>query len=305
MNPHKTVTSSDDTPVIERPEKISSLQTVLDIPSSSLFSPELSSWLQQKKTKVSLANIITGDNIVPDASSIKSASFASYRTETVIGGDDRVLANPRENPFNKICALRIRTKNGLMYVGTGWFISSNVLATAGHCVYLHDGGGWADQISVIPFLNGDESGVRSYTARKFHSSEGWVNDRNSDHDYGVIVLDEPVGDVSGWFSFASFPDSDLNTSVVNICGYPLDRDNATRQYIHGRKLVRASERRIYYDIDTFGGQSGCPAYLKLSNGKIYAIGIHTYGGATANYGSRINAEVFYNLQKWKHDPFGS
>lgn len=313
MNLHTPVSSwsGDYTPAPES-AAISPLQTVFDFPSSSHGSLETATWLKIKKQNFAfkaaavpgmVTTSIIGDPFKRETpGSLRSASFASFRTETVLGDDDRMLANPQEDPFRKICALRIKARTGAVFVGTAWFISSRVLATAGHCVYLHDEGGWPEQITVMPFLDGDESKVTKYISTKFHSSEGWVNERNSDHDYGVIVLDEDAGNQTGWFSFASFPDDHLTTSIVNICGYPLDRDRATRQYIHGRKLVRTSGRRIYYDIDTFGGQSGCPAYLKLADGKVYVIGLHTYGGATSNYGTRINAEVFDNFKNWKNNP---
>ncbi len=45
-------------------------------------------------------------------------------------------------------------------------------------------------------------------------------------------------------------------------------------------------RKVYYDIDTFGGQSGSAVY-RIINGSRYGIAIHAYGGATSNNGTRI------------------
>src|SRR5262245_2455390 len=73
--------------------------------------------------------------------------------EAVIGNDDRVKV-AREflssNPWRQICALRIRSQSNQLYVGTAWFIGPKTLATAGHCVFLQDDGGWAASIDVIP-----------------------------------------------------------------------------------------------------------------------------------------------------------
>src|SRR5436309_2733771 len=61
------------------------------------------------------------------------ASFGETNVlEAAIGNDDRVrVADPlmRANPWRQICALRIRSKTGRMYVGTAWFIAPRVLAT--------------------------------------------------------------------------------------------------------------------------------------------------------------------------------
>ena len=214
--------------------------------------------------------------------------------------DDRIVVNPKLNPFRKICALRIKAKNKNMYVGTGWFISAHVLATAGHCVFMHDAGGWVSEVEVLPFLDGDEKSTQKYRSTKFHSFEGWVLYWNSDCDYGVIELNDPVGDTTGFFSFASYEDKNIINQNLNLSGYPLDRYSAIKQLWHGRQIVRASNRKIYYDIDTFGGQSGCPVWLQLKNEERVAVAIHAYGGTLINHGIRINDFVYDNLMTWKN-----
>ena len=59
-----------------------------------------------------------------------------------------------------------------------------------------------------------------------------------------------------------------------------------------------SARKVYYDTDTMGGQSGSAVY-RIVNGSRIAVAVHAYGGATANSGTRINAEVFNNITSWK------
>lgn len=85
---------------------------------------------------------------------VATASFGETNVlEAIIGNDDRVRVADslmRANPWRQICALRIRSKTGKIYVGTGWFIAPNVLATAGHCVFLQNEGGWAQSIDVFP-----------------------------------------------------------------------------------------------------------------------------------------------------------
>ncbi len=233
------------------------------------------------------------------------AAFGSFGNskllEVVIADDDRELVtNVLESPWKKIAALRIQAKNGKTFVGTAWFISATVLATAGHCLFMHDEGGWPLQIEVIPALNGLERPFNSAFATRFESSNGWVNDRNSDYDYGVIILDQPISESIGWFSVAAAPDEYLKSNIANISGYPIDRDRATRQYYHARNIIRASSRRIYYEIDTYGGQSGAAIWMNLGEGDRVAIGIHTTGNSTSNFGTRITEEVFNNFKTWKN-----
>lgn len=55
--------------------------------------------------------------------------------------------------------------------------------------------------------------------------------------------------------------------------------------------------KVYYDIDTAGGQSGSAVYRIVDGGR-YGIAVHAYGGATANSGTRITRPVYDNLSNW-------
>lgn len=233
---------------------------------------------------------------------VSAASFGNRKIlEVVIADDDReAVKNVLENPWKKIAALRITAQSGEVYAGTAWFISKTVLATAGHCVFLHDDGGWPQQIEVIPALDGTTRFFKSFTAKKFESSDGWVKQRNSDYDYGVIILEEEADERIGWFSFGAANDEVIRNTIANISGYPVDRDRGTKQYYHARKISRASFRRLVYDIDTYGGQSGSPVWMNFGENDRVAVGIHTNGNSNSNYGTRITDEVAKNLRNWKN-----
>lgn len=231
------------------------------------------------------------------------AALGAFRNmdlmEVVLGDDDRqAVSDVTDSPWRHICALRINTKSGRRYVGTGWLIGMRTVMTAGHCVYMHDEGGWAESIEVIPALNGTDRPYGTFISSEFHAVDGWTSERNSDFDYGAILLNEPIGQDAGWFAFSALGESALLSTDANISGYPQDRDHATRQYFHARKIVRASERRIYYEIDTYGGQSGSPIWLLVGDKRV-AVGVHTNGSSTSNSGTLINSEVFNNMKLWK------
>lgn len=265
------------------------------------FPEKASTLANYDKRMKDISNVVKpdADNLaVIDASA--GSNMVEKQLEVVIGDDDREqVLNVMDSPWRKIAALRIRAANGRLYVGTGWFISPTVLATAGHCVYMHEAGGWPASIEVIPALNGDSRPYGQSISTKFESNNGWINDRNSDYDYGVIILDAPVSPEIGWFAFAAAPDDYLNNNIANISGYPADKDRATRQYYHARKITRSSSRRLYYEIDTYGGDSGAAVWMNLGENNRVAVGIHTNGGSTSNFGTRITDEVFKNLQNWK------
>ena len=83
-----------------------------------------------------------------------------------------------------------------------------------------------------------------------------------------------------------------DANEVTICGYPGDRDQGIFQY-KMRDAIRKRDGRFFYQIDTFGGQSGSPV---LQNNEL-AIGIHNYGGCD-NKGSDLYQEFVQAVDGW-------
>ena len=221
--------------------------------------------------------------------------------EVVIGRDDRVrIANTKASPWKRVCHLKIQTATGKSYLGTGFFIGPRTIVTAGHCVYIHSQGGWAQQITVTPGRNGSETPLKSYTATSFRSVKGWVMGKSRNYDYGVIILPKnaAVPPEIGAFGFASYPDQSLLSKKLNTAGYPGDKPVGT-MWFHGRKAKAVTARTITYDIDTAGGQSGSAVWVKLNNGKKIVVGIHTNGALSGNSATRITKPVFENLKRWR------
>jgi glutamyl endopeptidase len=241
----------------------------------------------------------SGDDGGPVLDAWAGSFGVSATLEVVFGNDDRVLITEVDrNPWRQICALRIRTTTGKMYAGTAWFIGPKALATAGHCVYLHNEGGFAQTVEVIPGLNGSLRPYSSFFSTRLRAVDGWIRTKRPDCDYGVILLDDDAGNRLGWWNVRSERDELLTKTEANICGYPQDRDQATRQYFHARKLGDVSPGLLYYRIDTFGGQSGSPIWQNTGTERI-AVGVHTAGGVTSNSGTRITTVVLDNLKQWR------
>ena len=67
------------------------------------------------------------------------------------------------------------------------------------------------------------------------------------------------------------------------------------------RIASVTTRKVYYDVDTAGGQSGAAVYRIERDGNRTAFGIHAYGGATTNSATRITTPVYQNLQNWMRD----
>ncbi len=220
--------------------------------------------------------------------------------EVVIGTDDRVrITSTGSYPWSATCSLLINTRTGRQYIGTGWFIGPRTIMTAGHCVYLHDEGGWASSITVMPGRNGSTMPFGAHVATHLRSVTGWTAGRQRSSDYGCIILPENnrLGLRTGTFGFAYMGDTALTSKYLNLTGYPGDKPAGTQWY-HSRGVKSVSSSTITYDIDTAGGQSGSSVY-HIQDGQRYAVGIHTNGSSSGNSATRITPGVFNLMKSWK------
>ncbi len=232
---------------------------------------------------------------------IHEASVGSFGPESIVGPDDRVRISPASRaPWRWICSLDITAQSGARFIGTGWFIGPHTLMTAGHCVYMHEEGGWARSIRVVPGRDASSSPYGSATATSFRTVGEWIQGADTNFDYGAIVLpNDTLGNRVGWFGFGVLPDASLDGLMANLSGYPGDKPPGTH-WFHARRVSGVNPKKILYDIDTFGGQSGSPVW-RLQNGQRTAVAIHTTGGGGTrpNSGTRVTTPVYNNMVLWK------
>lgn len=231
--------------------------------------------------------------------------------ESILGDVDRrkQILETDLAPWRMICSLDIVSQNGLRYIGTGWFVGPRTLITAGHCVYDPvELGGWARQITVLPGRNGDQPApFPSASSTRFSTTDRWLEAQEPDFDYAAIHLDTDLGTSIGAFGVGVLPDAELTDRLVNVSGYPVQPGNGREQYFHANRVKALTARRLFYDIDTMGGQSGSPvwAYVDGSEDPV-VVGIHAYGvgglpadlSVNANSGPRILPEVLEVIRGW-------
>ncbi len=226
------------------------------------------------------------------------AEAAVYvQPESVCGSDERVRISPASGaPWRMLCQLIITMPNGAGFRGTGWFIGRRTVMTAGHCVYSKAHGGWAKKIEVIPGMDGASRPYGSAVGTSFRSVTGWTNSADPNFDYGCIVLPTLLGNTTGYFGFANLNDASLANLLLNNSGYAGDKPFGTQWFNAGR-VSSVTARKVYYMLDTYGGQSGSPVW-RLANGQRHAVGIHAYGGCP-NSATRITTDVFNNMLAWR------
>ena len=182
-------------------------------------------------------------------------------------------------PWRMICALEIESQTGAAFVGTGWFAGPRTVITAGHCVFDPvELGGWAKKITVVPGRNVDKKPFQSASSSSFSITDRWQEAQDADFDYGVIHLSTDLGAAVGSFSVGVLPDAALKNRLVNVSGYPFEPGEGKAQYFHANRVKALTGRRLFYDIDTMGGQSGSPVWAYEEGSDVpVVVAIHAYG----------------------------
>jgi len=226
--------------------------------------------------------------------------LGAVNPESVIGPDGRTqVTNTSAYPNSAIAQLEVDFPSG-SGTCTGWFIDANRLATAGHCVYDPSMNEWATSITVYPGRNGGTAPFGVFAATNWYTVNGWINSGKTKYDYGLIKLGSDVGNTVGWFGYGwTATDSFLLNRNSNVRGYPGDKSYGTTWTMKGR-IKQVQKSRLFYQIDTYGGQSGSPHYGRWNkNCNPCAFGIHTYGVGgkwSMNSSTRITQNVFNFLQ---------
>ena len=302
-----------DTPVSNRPSEAGVIQQLVQDPSAGEGAEAeapangTETVAAHAKTEAALDQLWTppAEDSEVGLKDIAVASFGEPPAiaETVHGPDDRVqITNTNVYPWRAHASLLIVANDNSRWIGTGWFVGPHTLVTAGHVVHIKNSGvpgqdGWVKSIDVMPGRNGTSLPYGSVKSTSFRSVSGWTASGDQNYDYGAIIIPTELGATTGWFGFGVYTDDDLKATTANISGYPGDKPAGTQWYDY-QQIASVDSHKIYYDIDTAGGQSGSAAYRITANGR-YGMGVHAYGGATTNSATRIRTPVFNNLLAWK------
>src|SRR4051794_26316052 len=139
-------------------------------------------------------------------------------------------------PWYSICSLRIVAQDGTRWAGSGCLVTPFLVLTAGHCVYMHDNGGWARSIEVTPGCNGDQP-FPSVISRRFRSVLSWMNGMDRNRDYGAIILPQPALPVGyRFFELVELDTDAFFERKVHVSGYPKDKPSSTQWDEYGPVL---------------------------------------------------------------------
>ncbi|MDR0958840.1 MAG: trypsin-like serine protease [Propionibacteriaceae bacterium] len=246
--------------------------------------------------EIDISKLDHNEGIAIDPYSGAGVGGGNISPQTIIGVDERYqILDTTKYPYGAIVNLESSITRC-----TGWMVSWDTIVTAAHCMYSPKLKEYASEWKIAPGRDGDSypfgvydsSNVTfTYINGNYILSEG----KDISSDWGIIKLNNRIGEVTGWFGVLSAVDNDSGgaSQLVSITGYPGGDSWGTMLSMMGY-VAPTDSMGLCYSIDTIGGQSGAPVYLPSKQ----VIAIHTYGvGAhcdNTNSGTLIS-EFIYNL----------
>ena len=212
-----------------------------------------------------------------------------------------VVATPRSasaetgaaDPYGMIVMLQVRMPRGEVTC-TGFMVGPHTVATAAHCLYNRDMGGWASSAFVTPGIDGLTAPFSTTWATSFTVSPNWIDTQDLDADYGAITLgSDAIGNATGWFDLSTASDYQLGNGLYETAGYGTSLQYGTLWKMPGPKpLVDYDEDFLTYVWGTSAGESGAPIFYRDSENRYRAVGL--LKGAFGRSASRLEFAVRVN-----------
>ncbi|KFY11108.1 hypothetical protein V492_04655 [Pseudogymnoascus sp. VKM F-4246] len=168
--------------------------------------------------------------------------------------------------YRGVCKLFLRfgTK---AYIGTGWLVDKDTIATAGHCVFSKVSG-HLNGVTVVFGYHGKQS-QHSLDTEMQHGSHvalhwGWYDANRKKNDIALIRLSAPVRTIKP-FLYENTPEQ--GSSLLRVVGYPFDKggpsDRGGYMYMSEGNttwVLDDEDAMLKYTMDTAGGNSGGPVF---------------------------------------------
>ncbi|MBY6204155.1 pre-peptidase C-terminal domain-containing protein [Halomonas denitrificans] len=235
--------------------------------------------------------------------SIERRTMASEPAVPLVETAPAPFLFPYTFPWTSHVKLVMEFPGGARYVCSAATVGSFHLITAGHCIYNHGEGGWADQVYAYaaatdvldPTFEFDYpyGEARTLTMTTYN---GWINNQDLDHDFAILEVDWRLGSRTGWMG----RETNVQAASLNYNGYPTEAAYVPFQdrfFQHpGFKTVSGySTYRIGMNAFVYGGHSGGPVW-RYDGTDHYTQGVNStsdrVGSATA---TRITNTKFTDI----------
>lgn len=248
-------------------------------------------------------------------SGIQPEKLSLPRAEIVVGTDDRVrvTTDTETYPWNTVGYIGNTYSSGNAYRGTGAIVTPYMVLTGGHMVYDLDEGGYVNSLNFSPGQRQMSAGgtvIRPYgkvTASSWQTNSDYIDALKTladefKYDYGAAFFNKSFTSVGlTTYMPVVFNISPPIGDIINLTGYPASVQGETNSQAMWKSfgdVNSVTDRILYYDADTTGGNSGGPVWQLISGARrIIAIHVVSTPG-----GCRLvsqNQELIESWMEWE------
>jgi V8-like Glu-specific endopeptidase len=223
-------------------------------------------------------------------SGVQPERLSLPKPENVVGTDDRVrVTDTQSYPWNTIGYIGNRYPSGNAYRGTGAIVAPYMVLTGAHMVYSLNDGGYVNELNFSPGQKQTSAGGAVTRPYGQFTATSWVTNQNYidalkttvdefKYDYGAVFFSTPFTGVGlNTYMPLVFDITPSLGDIINLAGYPGSVQGETNSQAMWRSsggVNNVTDRIIYYDADTTGGNSGGPVWQLLSSGLRQIIAVH-------------------------------
>ncbi|MBA3813977.1 MAG: SEL1-like repeat protein [Alphaproteobacteria bacterium] len=199
------------------------------------------------------------------------------------------------------------------YVGPGTLVGPNLVLTGASSLYEKNSRngqciGKAKEVTFIPGMNEINKPFGKQRVTDFYFPEEYINSDNNMENYGLLILENSVGEEMGYLGISIAPPQQISSLEVDVGGYDQAEDKIYQMHGMKGKSTTVNEDFIEYEVDASvdhkgngEGYQNAIRHTVYEEGKSYFIVSVEAGTGLKNQDTFLTKPRYEKIRGWIED----